>query len=290
VKDIHLKELADKQPVINFYTDPEEGRKNAVRQFLVNERLGGGRGAEKSFELAEKLATATLENSVFNRAGMTGNDELAEIIGLLGWRKRRGKPGRARGPRIHEDNIPGFGVSWLRAYHQRPERDNPKEPLYTKDINIEKIEEGNWKFHCSVIVTRYKLLQNLLLDRRPKPKIIDRKTLEDAVIYFNTADPIEYPEKGETLGHLKLRLWWLAGVVDVALADENLEWNTEAFVELERAVTREQLSEEAGTFLRRDQWEGLEKMTNLERRLILLEAKRGFGGAFKGVVTGGRRK
>jgi len=255
----------------SFFTDSNSARKEAVSQ-LIEEKLGGGDVGRKSLQIAEKLTIASLETSVFNRTAMTGNDELAEIIGLKGWRKGRAEPGRARGPEIHEDKIPGFGTSWLRRFSKT--KKSIDEPFYSKDIDIDKITEGNYLYYCTAVVGRYHALRKLLLDRRPQPFTIDKTFLQEAVAYFNNADP---PPSGCKCGDLKLRVWWLAGVVDMALADINLKWNARAFSELRKAAIQEGLSETAGTFITPKQWEWIEKTTKFKERLRDLSARKAIG-------------
>lgn len=282
-------ELAMGKVPTNFFTDSNSERKASVRELLV-EKLGGGESGKKSLQLAEKLAIASLETSVFNRTAMTGNDQLAEIIGLKGWRKGRRETGRVRGPAIHEDKIPGFGTSWLRLHTKR--KVGVEEPLYSEDIDIDKIPEGSYIYYCTVILSRYHLLRNLLLDREPKSGVIDKTFLQKVVVYFNTVDkPYLTDEEKRRLGgedtpeakaylakkkcgDLLLRVWWLAGVVDVALANINLKWDAMAFSELRKAAIIEKLSPEAGTFITEEQWRWIERITNLKKRLSALTARR----------------
>ncbi len=273
----------------NFFVDSNSVRKEEVRNLLIA-KLGGGEVGRKSVQLAEKLAIASLETSVFNRTSMAGNDELAEIIGLKGWRMGRRETGRGRGPKIHEEAIPGFGMSWLRLHGKN--KVGVERPLYAKEIDIDGIQEGNYVYYCTVIVTRYNLLKKLLLNRKPEPLSIDKTFLQAAVVYFNTADKPyltdeekkrfggeDTPEAKKYLarkkcGALALRVWWLAGVVDIALADINLKWDVTAFNELRKAAIVEELSPEAGTFITPEQWAWIEKATRLKRRLSLLTSRR----------------
>jgi len=268
---------------VRFYTDTDAPRKNAVHEYMI-EKLGEDEAAKKSIQLAEKLAIATLETSVFNRAGEFGNDQLGEIIHLREYRRGRRKTGRVRGPRIHEGAIPGFGTSWLRERSQKKLARKIEEgqrivdiPLMADDVLVEEIGEGGHSYFGTVIVTRYYLLRGLLLDRRPKPMSIDKTLLQTAVVYFNTADK---PKTGEKTGELRLRVWWLAGVADIALAKEDLEWDADALNELRKAAVLEELSPEAGTFITENQWEWIDKATNFKRRAAGLAVRR----AVKGVV------
>lgn len=278
----------------NFYVDSDSVRKAAVREYLIS-KLGVGEVGRKSLQLAEKLAIASLETSVFNRRALSGNDQLAEIISLREWRKGRRATGRARGPQIHEDAIPGFGKSWLRSLDEEIATDRP---LYSKNVSISKIKEGSYSAFCTTIVARYYLLRGLLLDRGPKPKTIDKTFLQEAVVYFNTADPQKLTPEEETrcrteeekealkrsikCGDLLLRVWWLAGVADMALAKEDLEWDADAFNELKKAAIREELSPEAGSFITENQWRWIEKATDLQVRLLKLIARRIAKGALRG--------
>ena len=285
---------SEKKGVFGFYKDSNPVRKNAVRKLMLD-KLGGDAKAKKSLQLAEKLATATLENAVFNRGDTAGNDQLAEIIGLKEWRAKRRQAGRIRGPRIHEEDIDGFGNSWLRLARKEDGEDNPNLPLFAKDIDISKVEK-NWQFHCSVVVTRYKQLCELMLDRKPKITEYDLTFLETAVVYFNTADkPQEIEieiEKDDVIEKIKvkdgpkmLRAFWVAGVVDMLLADKDIDIGHksygEALGDFVHALTEEKLSEEADVFLAPEQWEYLRVNMDVDKRLAKRAAERAVKGFMK---------
>ncbi len=260
----------------NFFTVSNSIVKEKVRDYLIG-RLGGGRAAEKSLELAEKLAVTTLETSVFNTS-VAGNDELAAIINLKTWRKGRSLTGRDRGPRIHENSIEGFGTSWLRFIAGK----DAKEILTSKEIfeNAEKIAEGSCLYYSAVLLKKYKDLKGLILDRTPKAYSIDKNFLQKAVDYFNKVDK---PKENEKHGQAFLRVFWILGVVDLALAKEGLEWDARAFKELEKAVIEEELSPKAGSFLRRKDWDWIKEKTDFNRRLKKLIAFRVTRESFKNI-------
>ncbi len=264
----------------NYYTDSNGERKRAVEDYIIGV-LGGDDNAKKSFQLAEKLTVASLETSVFNRTSTTGNDQLAEVIGLKGWRAGREKTGRARGPQIHEGAIEGFGTSWLRLQTKGAD---VEKPVFSKNINAGMIREGSWAYYCTVTVTRYHMLRELLLDTAPKPSSIDKKMLQQAVVYFNTADN---PETGKKCGPKKLRVLWLLGVVDSALSNIDLEWTAEDFAKLERAATKEVLSPDAGTFVTSEQWNYLKRITGYTGRIARIAIKRAGKSFVEGVFSSG---
>ncbi len=284
----------------NFFTISNSITKEKVKDYLIKQ-LGGNDAAKKSFELAEKLAIATLENSVFNTS-VTGNDELAEIINLKTWRKGRSKTGRDRGPQIHEDVIDGFSTSWLRTVIaqkwdlKKIKEWDPKKmtkenyELITQGKGIlsskcifesaDNIAEGSNLYYSAVLLNKYKALKGLILDRAPKPGNIDKNFLQRAVDYFNKADK---PGKDGKHGPADLRLYWILGVVDVALAKEDLEWDARSFNELKKATTMEELSPKAGSFLTQEDWNWIETKTNFARRSRKLRIYRITRESFKNV-------
>lgn len=274
----------------NFYTDSDGVRKEAVYRRLIKE-LGGNKSAEKSLQLAEKIANATLETSVFNNSS-AGNDGLSEIIYLEDWRKGRTEKGRNRGPEIHENLIPGFGQSFLRytAGNEIRGVENLEKIFKSEEVvkNIDKIKEGGYSYYTALVLSRYNLLKGYLMDRTPEPLKIDKNELQSMVVLFLNADrPVLDKEEEEYFGGKKtesaqrylkqksegplgLRTLWLLGVVDEALSNEALNWDSIAFRELRKAATMEILSEEAGTFIKPNQWAWIEKKTNFSKRLALL--------------------
>lgn len=265
----------------SYFKDGEPLRKEAVRKLIVK-GLGGGKEAEKSLQLAEKLAKATFEDSVFNRGETVGNDQFGEILGLKEWREKRRKDGRIRGPEVHEEEIDGFGNSWLRKSRDLDNlkrRYTPQEfqrleprlrvemPLFAKDININSIR-NDWVFYCTVEITRNKLLNELLLDRKPKISGFDKSFLQNAIVYFDKADP---HEKDKKFGSAKLRPLWVAGVVDMVLADKDLQLDGKSLGEslgaFIKTITKEELSPEAGTFMTPTTWESIKAQINFDARL-----------------------
>ncbi len=287
-----LKKYLNPEEKDNFFKDKDPVRKEALREFAIKGLMKESlifrelaeeireKNARKSFQLAEKLARATLEESVFDRGDTAANDQLGEIFGLKEWRARRRRDGRIRGPLVHEEEIEGFGSSWLR-YSMR-NGDIVDQSLKAEDTikNIEKIAD-NWTYYCSVIVTRYKLLNELILDRKPKVSEMDKTFLLNAIVYFDTADrPVD-----KKLGSKKLRALWVAGVIDMALADKEPSIGNkslgEALGDFTRALTKEELSPNVGTFITEATWEDLRQKLNFDSRLRRRGGERALGAFFK---------
>ncbi|PIS14183.1 hypothetical protein COT65_00080 [Candidatus Shapirobacteria bacterium CG09_land_8_20_14_0_10_47_13] len=87
-------------------------KREEVLKVIVN-RLGEGKNAQKSLQLARRIALATLETSVWNRS-LAGNDPLAEAFYFRKYRTKRAEAARDRGPDITIPRIEGFGTSFLR--------------------------------------------------------------------------------------------------------------------------------------------------------------------------------
>lgn len=270
----------------NYHTDDSLDRKDAVRRLII-EKLGGGGEVKKSLQLAEKLARASLETSIFNRTVASENDELGLIIGLRGWRRKRmEQEGRARGPRIHEEAIDGFGTSWLRR--NRKGEDDVSKPLLAEDIDIEEIKRGSWDYFCTVTVTRYNELKGLILDRGPEPGSIDKTFLQTAIVHFNNADK---GRNGDKVGPKGLRVLWLAGVVDMALADIKLNWVARDLGELEKVVTKETLTGKKGdTFITTEQWNWIKQQTDYGSRMRAMGFRRGLEGFAAKALPGSQRR
>jgi hypothetical protein len=180
-------------------------------------------------------------------------------------------------------------------------------PLYARDIDIDKIPEGNWVYFCTVILARYNLLEKLLLDRKPKPDSVDKTFLQQAVVYFNTADNPELtldeikelggiePEKQlaaeaikaiketekakkylarKKCGVKKLRVLWALGLYDMALADFSLGWTARNFGGLAKALIKEELSPQAGTFINNEQLGWILKTVGFDKRIKAIETRR----------------
>lgn len=56
-------------------------------------------------------------------------------------------------------------------------------------------------------------------------------------------------------GPKKLRVWWVAGVVQMGVLQDGLGWTFDDLIEFERLVTKVQLSEKAGSFITKEQWD-----------------------------------
>jgi|GEM_PF-2238479 len=268
-------EFVDDEPMgktpVNYFTDSTSERKNAVRNYMVNFLVRKGlseREAEKSLQLAEKLTIATLETSIFNTS-MTGSDDLSEIIYLRRWRKGRALPGKDRGPRCHEDLIPGFGQSWLRSMINL-ENDQMLTSHIIKKRVIGKIREGSWEYYGTVIVGRYAAMKGAILETTWEPQ--DRPTwgtqFTKMVAHFDTCDKPETDENtGIAIakqGPLGLRGLWATGVLDRALLNK---WTPQNIKDFMQALVQERLSETAGTFLSPNILSWILQYINLETRM-----------------------
>jgi len=314
-------EIADNERVLgqiptNYWIDSNEERKKAVNNYMVKliasssqsneldfskitpDKLGEKLNsfkmldeaknseefvtAKKALQLTEKLAIATLETSVFNQTAMTGNDEFAEIIGLKGWRVRRGRTGRDRGPDVHVNVIDGFGTSWLRRLHinqmERTETEanknkviSEKEPFFSSSLDLKDVPRGDWLFYGTTEISRLHSLKNLLLDRTPSAAgdgggfKYDIVFLQSAVVFFNTAD--KPARKDDKIGPKCLKHYWALGVLDMALRNPQLGWGQDAFYNYYKALIHEQLSPEAGSFLSEKQWKVMTEDIKFEKRM-----------------------
>jgi len=232
-------------------------------------------------QLAEKLAMATFENSVFNRQTQTGNDQLAEIVFLRKWRQGRMKAGRPSGPEVHFKAFDGFGTSWLRKISERTSDNNVR--FQAEQINESDIAERSWVFYCTVTLNRLQAMRELLIDGRPKPGDIDVGFLQNAQTYFREIDP---PEKGDTTGPLRLKVWWLTGVLDISLADRDSGWTLDDYGRLFRAVLTP-LSSEAGPFISSEQFGWIRRAIRLDQRKGAREAQNALRDFAKGFLSGG---
>jgi len=192
----------------NYYSD-NTAVKDIARNYLIgklsqNEEFFGGKNlddgerselSKKAVYLAESLAIASQEIAIWNRGTLTGNNELADMIGISHWRSERDKKGRPVGPRYHLNLIDNIGAtSWLRytAYLDSADRSLPKDMLKAEKIyeKINNFNDGGYQYFFSVFVSgKIFPLFDLLKKRDPKPKDTDIELLKKAVDYFNKADP-----------------------------------------------------------------------------------------------------
>ncbi len=269
---------------VNYHTDSRIQRKSAVKELLVKRMGGDVKSAKKSIQLAEKMAIASLETSVWNKSSKIGNDQLAECTGLQAWRKKRRGAGRPAGPLVHENAIKGFGTSWNRSL--RPgDFKNPDElnkPQYAADVAIEKIGEGSWQGYCVADVGRSYDLKELLLDSEPQPDKINIALLKKTVPYFNTADKPDQ-KAGDKTGDKLLRVWWIVGIINLACTYPKLGWTITAINNLREEVVLTDLSEQsegsrgelygAGSFLTQKQWDQIAKATDYAHQLSSTQAR-----------------
>ncbi len=171
----------------NYFTDPEVNRRAEVRKYMIKV-LGDNSEAEKAVELADKLALATAETSIFNKA-LTGNDQLAEDIYFKKYRTSRKSQGRNRGATIHQEEIDGLGTSWLRRESKVP----IDQMMKSDQIHFDNIAEGSYNYFFPVWVSaKIHPLRNHLTDEAPNPKeILAPGYFKNVVDFFNKADPPE---------------------------------------------------------------------------------------------------
>ncbi len=268
---------------VNYSKDNNEERKKAVRKFLVEQLarsyLGGDiAAAAKSFELAEKLARATLETSAYNRMAQAGNDQLAEALGFKGWRKARvgGEKGRPAGPLIHIDGIESIGTTWLRTLlKDRSRQWEIKQPVLTSDIDFDQITPDSWNFFGTVVAPQFYRLKGLFLDRAPDPKkMVKRDYWADLIAIIDRADPRENPQV-DYCGPKKLRPLLVAGVIDMALADPGLGWTATDIGNMERILTEETVADGGRAFMSQSQWKKLASTLQISSRVMSLAAGQG---------------
>jgi hypothetical protein len=144
--------------------------------------------ARKSLKLAERIAVATRETSVWN-TDLEGNDPLAEAIYLQKYRTERTKD---RGTSVTLP-IEGFGTSFLRQA-KNVEVDNPQKskryiselPLNLQDLRLRNPKEriSTWIAHNRAPKTE-KLLQDITKLRLSYPETFDYSLLsENAYISY----------------------------------------------------------------------------------------------------------
>jgi hypothetical protein len=282
---------------VNYLTDSDPIRKKAVDQYVVGEIVKQKNVekdvAEKAWLLGKRLALATGENSVFF-AALSGNDQMAESMFLKKYRKGRDKSGRPRGPQIHLEKIVGIGNTWLRRSSGFEPYDNHGViPLYSKDVVVVPtgdrskpgIEEQSYVAHFAVWWSgKIHPLRDLLLDRQPdSQKMIGLDFLQSAQDYFNKADPD---------GKKRLKFWWVMGVLDLACSNGDLGWGQEDISKFRQFLTQRKLSENAGMFLSKNDWDEAMQRGGFASKMLKLDTKR-IGQAFMGNMFGtssGRKK
>ena len=145
------------------------------------------------------------------------------------------------------------------------------------------------------------------MKRDIKPGDITQDLLRSTVPYFNEADPHNpaekiypemknspvygdiNPETGEQYktGPLMLRVWFLAGVVDLAASDPNLGWTPSDLNELWVTAVRDPLSPTTGAFITEEHWEWIRQQTRYPERMARQEFGQAFRDAAKGLFGGG---
>lgn len=275
-----LKTAVDNDPSlgtvdISYWTDGNAERRLLVDEYVI-ELLRGNmkvdlKTAKKAWELAQKLALATGENSIFN-AALTGNDEMAEDLYLRLYRKSRDDKGRPRGPQITLNDIEGVGNSWLRKISELKEAGDRFVPLYARDIKAEEIKSGDYVYHNSVWWSvKIHPLRDLLLNRQPDPKeLLSINFLQTAQDYFAQADP---PGEGGFQGKKKLKMIWIKGVLDLAASNGDLGWTSADYGKFKRLATRMSLNTQEKVFVSPESWNEMEKIYHPDRRLAKLHGK-----------------
>lgn len=320
-----LSELRDTDVALGkvkptYYTDSNIARKEAVGRIIIERIASLGNidieKAKRSLLLAEKLSTATLETSIFNKRALAGSDDLAEMIDFDSWRKNRKKVGRDYGPLVTEGLIKGIGGSFFRTLKPELNVGDPSKdgtfyidntyPLWSDEINkklLGEIKEGSWVNYCTVNLGRFSTVKDLLLETQIKPGDINIYYLRDkAVAAFNTADSYmlpkavkdkikeEHPEEEAeeiirkreakyAIGPNMLRYLWILGVVSEALIEPTVSgWDRNSIRALQKTVSIDNLSqdESVGPFIPPELWNLISKKVGIEERLMKLEAYTGF--------------
>lgn len=84
----------------------------------------------------------------------------------------------------------------------------------------------------------------------------------------------EYPIVLGKNGKQQLRALWLAGVVQMATTNPLLDWNLDNIMELGRMASEQKLSEEAGTFITKRQWNDILRELDAYNNLRKLSKQR----------------
>jgi len=280
---------------VNYYKDVDGTRKRAVRDFLtrrLQNTIGEGReAAEKSLELAEKLATATFETSAFNRMAMAGNDQLAECFGFQGWRVARIPKGRKAGPRVHLYMIESLGTTFLRTARRDTDlRMDVKDPLFADQIDFDAIYPDGWLTYASVFAYQYHELKKEFLNRSPDAeKMGDIDYWRGLTGLFDRADPIPHDRQGvDVCGSQALKVKLVLGIVDLAL-NEKSGWTSSDFGKLEKVLTREKIDGQR-PFLGPKQWRWIKKFVDFNKKLAANQRGRVLRDGLGAGSGGGKRR
>jgi len=160
--------------------------------------------AHKSLQLAERIATATLETSVWNKE-VLGNDPLAEAIYFKTYRTNRARVARDRGPDITLSRIEGFGTSFLRSVRTTEKvkiEDNGR--IKEKNAYLFLPEAEHHLYKVARIQDQEQRVSQVLRRNRGERPGFDRKNPEKDKVEFLRPEQMEFNNisSGEYVGWL----------------------------------------------------------------------------------------
>lgn len=247
--------------------DSSQVEQQTIRNSICEE-LGGNNASRKSLQLAERIAIATFETSVWNQK-VGGKDVLAEAIYLKEYRKGRFSQSRDRGPDITIDKIEGFGSSFFRSarrvdkqplvlkiaippaeipdteqrafeetlMNSRIEEDR-KTTLDFNVMNFDRLSQGALGTYLGNEVPRILGTKQLLLKTDFKPVDLTSEAVQGWVANFRVSDRD---------GSLKLRKYFIMGILDAGLAEAyNLGWGQVEIAEARKILTKKIGEDEDG--------------------------------------------
>ena len=272
----------------------EEIGRRLARKISRNPGEEEGKIAKKSLQLAERLAIATREVSVWN-ADLQGVDPLAEAIYFRKYRKGRAARIRDRGPNNTIHRIEGFGSSFLRLArdiggeylsHSKNIGELSDEPGAKKridtylslnrapakldgdpdisqlklispgEIDYRNLGAGAYMGYLCSTITRILKTKDLLLKTTWKPEEFRSDFIEGWVAPFDTVDPEQVT---------RLKTEFLLGVFYAIFSRPqealDLHWDNFALKAVESNLLRTYTTEEGKkvAFLTRAQWKWIKK-------------------------------
>lgn len=141
-------------------------------------KLGGGKEAKKSLQLAERIAKATLETSVWN-TDLIGSDPVAEAIYFEDYRSGRQNVARDRGPMITIKRIKGIGTSYFRSAqtNHKFEIPDPNDPTQ----NIKGFDGKARKFNKMLFLPNYDMHPGYVSDLKDPAERVKRMRERNAI-------------------------------------------------------------------------------------------------------------
>lgn len=300
-------------------------KKNKLRELMVrkiagNIQLGPGisdeerlKVAKKSLQLAERIAVATREVSVWN-TNLEGSDPLAEAIYFSEYRKDRTKD---KGIILTINTIRGFGTSFFRAaknaektgndkrfisdpslelsvlsgletpdryakweLHNRAPRGDDGKPdisklkiISPKDFDYSQLSEDVYMSYLSGHVARVLQVKELFQKSIWKKEDLDNEAVEKIYDLFDTVDPENITKMKSEL--ILGILWSFYCAKDSNLA-ATLGWDTLALLNLKESLTRSVKQVSSGTkgFLTEEQFEKIVRVLNKKYSTDIYHAAR----------------